>query len=104
MAPGAVTTIPASGRRSRLSWVAIQPLRDVESVELLAPQQPSEGLTLHEPHIVIVDVGLQRRIECVGLKPALMEQAVESLEVWCISAVGAQPDTHRRALAGRHHA
>ena len=69
-----------AGRRRRLQRVAVQPLRDVEVIELLGPDHAGERLALHEARVRIGDVLLQRGVELVGLGPAPREDRVEIVE------------------------
>ncbi len=65
--PGVVSTLLALGRGRRLDGVTLQPALDFVMVELLAPKQSSEGLTLDRARI-LGEIGRNHRgVELIGL-------------------------------------
>ena len=93
--------MPATGWRRRLCGIALQPLRHIVVVELLRPDQPGEGLTLHGTCIGILQPGLYARVEAVGLCLALFENRVEVAERQR-HRLPAQPQPHLDAALRRH--
>ena len=76
--PIVVPTVTTLGRRRWLRRVSLQPLADVVTVELLAPDHSGQRLTLHGPGIGIREIFLQFSVKRVGLGLPLFQQGVES--------------------------
>ncbi len=77
MLPVAVAAVAPLGWGRRLRGIAIQPLRHIPVVELLAPQHAGEGLALHAAPIRIRQAGLLRGIEGVGFAKSCRDDCVE---------------------------
>ena len=96
--PVAVATGPARVRRARLARIAFEPPSHVIAVELLAPQQPGERLTLHQP---LIDAQIRRGdilIERVGLGFANPENRIGIVK-WQGKLCRGEPHRHRETLA-----
>ena len=78
VAVAAVTV--AAPAAARLGGVALEPLRHVVVVELLAPDHAGERLALHGAGVGVRDAALEVGVERVGLRLALGDQAVEAPE------------------------
>jgi hypothetical protein len=68
--------LPAGGRGLG-GVVAVEPLRHVEEIGLLRPEQPRQGPPLHEP---LVGRGLRRadrRVEGIGLRLPLGDDPID---------------------------
>ncbi len=75
--PRVIAPGPALRRRRRKAGVAEQPLVHVVMVKLLTPEQPREGLALHEAFVVRDFGGRQGLVELVRFGATLGEQVVE---------------------------
>ena len=80
VAPLGVAALPARLGRRRLTGIAVEPERDVELIELLAPDEPGECLALHDAGVLRGDVLLQVPIEFVGFLAARLEHPLEVAE------------------------
>jgi len=65
--PIVISSPPAPGRRRRLRRIALQPVVDVEVIELLRPQQAGERLALDQPRIAVEPRVVDLVVELVGL-------------------------------------
>ena len=68
--PLAVAAALAFRRRWNLPRIAVDPLRNVEIEELLAPDHAGKGLALYELGVSELDIPLQVGIELIGLGAA----------------------------------
>jgi hypothetical protein len=75
--PLAVASGPAADRRRRPGGIAVEPAANVVVEELLAPQQPREGLPHDSPRVVGQMGGDDGGVELVGLALAAREHPVE---------------------------
>ena len=103
---GSVEVLPirvarAAGRRLRRGRVALDGAAHVEEVGLLGPQHAGQRLALHQPGILVADIGLQRCIELVGIGDPLLEPVVEIQEGAAVALGRPQPKAQDRLLAGR---
>ena len=96
MRPVRVAPMPAAAGGGGCRGSPFSHSRDIEIVELLAPQHSGQRLTLHQPHVRIRDVLLERRIECVRvLLGALPLTASKSSKPACVGTSASRTRTVR---------
>ena len=101
LAPVAVAAVQARIRWRPAGRVAVEPLRDVVVVQLLAPDEPGEGLPLDERLVVVEGPVGERGVERVGLAdPGRRRSPPPPARVASVRALG-QPEQDRLGRAGR---
>ena len=95
---------PATGRRGRGGVVPVEPLSDIEEINLLGPDHAGDRLAL-DRLLILGDVRLvDRGVKLVGLVLATRDVLVEALERLFDGSVGEAEAKHLRAAGGDLHA
>ena len=100
MRPLVVTAVRRSARRRRLERIAFEPAWDVVMVKLLAPDHAGEGLALHLPGVVVVELVLQATVKLVGFARRASTLSSNSVERPLEELIG---QTQAHAPAARGH-
>ena len=99
--PLPIPSVLALARWFRLPRIPIEPLVDVEVVELLAPEQAGIRLPLHATHILVFQRAMDHVIKLVGFLFPARKCRVERLE-GCGRASARKQQPHDHFAAGWH--